>query len=228
MGWSWCRGVLVLLVLSATGCDDAEPAGRLEVATLVTVEPASGGGTVASAPGDDATASTLPPTTPTDTAPVTTAVSNGDARVDAKVVATWGGEGSSWLLVDLGEGEAIEGSARVVVEFDEPDVECAGGRWPVFILRPSEAVTFELVAGGAAAGPAEVSDLRWSVPVVVAGRDLRIACPSRDELAATIAGQRAVWTAAAVRDYEFTLHGRCSTSRLATIGCRWSTGNRAR
>jgi hypothetical protein len=57
----------------------------------------------------------------------------------------------------------------------------------------------------AASGPPDVQDLKWAVPVAVTGRDVRILCPSRDELTATIAAQRAKWTAAEVHDYEFTL-----------------------
>ena len=109
------------------------------------------------------------------------------------------------MLVDLAEGEAIEGWTRVVVELDELDVDCAGSRGPLFIVSAQEKVSFELVPDAEAAGPADVRDLRWSVPVAVAGRDLRIVCPTRDELTATIEAERAKWTAAGVRSYEFTL-----------------------
>jgi Family of unknown function (DUF6174) len=141
-----------------------------------------------------------------DTAQETTVAPNGDVRVGAVIVATWGGELSSWLLVDLADGETIEGWTRVVVELDEPKVDCAGTRWPVFTLRSLEEVTFELVPDMAATGPPDVQDLQWAVAVAVAGRDLRILCPSRDQHAATIQAQRAKWTAAEVHDYEFTLH----------------------
>jgi Family of unknown function (DUF6174) len=195
----------MLWLLLMVGCADAQPAGGPEANTIAPVGSAEGGGPVMSDPGTGVVTSGSSSETSAGS-DATTVGSSVGARVHATVVATWGGDASSWLLVDLAEGEAIEGSTRVVVELDEPDLDCAGSGWPLFVLHDAEQVSFELVPGAVAVGPGDVQDLRWSVTVVVAGRDLRMVCPSRGELAATIETQRARWTAAGVDSYEFTLH----------------------
>jgi hypothetical protein len=97
------RRTLVLWLLFAVACDHGQPAG----------------GPVSAISATNANLATPPSSTTTaDTAEGTTVAPNGDARVHATVVATWGGEHSSWLLVDLADGETIEGSTRVVVELD--------------------------------------------------------------------------------------------------------------
>jgi hypothetical protein len=194
---SRCR-ILVLALLLAMACE-AKPA-----ATPEATEPAP----AASARGVETTASVSAAvtTSPGTLEAPTTLPADRATPHQATVVAVWGQEDAAWLLVDLAEGEPIAGSRRVVVALDEPDVDCAGRRAPVIMLRAPEQVTFELLSGVAAEGPPDMHDLRWEVPVAVAGRDVRIVCPSRAELTATIAAQRAKWAAAGARDYEFTLH----------------------
>jgi hypothetical protein len=194
---------LALVVCFAAACDNAEPGGGNGAAASESFDPA-GSGAATSAPPPEMTAATSPEAT-TNTAPSTAPPPSDAGLVHATVVATWAREDSSWLLVDLAAGQTIEGSTRVVVELDDPQVDCGGQRSPVFILSSAEEVSFQLVPSAVAERPADIRDLRWAVPVTVAGRDVRIECPSPDELTATIAAQRAKWSAAGVSDYEFTL-----------------------
>jgi Family of unknown function (DUF6174) len=202
LGWRVC---LVLVMCFAAACNDAEPGDGNGAAASDASDPAGRGTAGSAAPPHMTTPTSPEATTTTTTAPATTTPSSDAGLVNATVVATWMREDSSWLLVDLAAGETIEGSTRVVVELDDPEVACAGQRSPVFILSSAEDVSFQLVPDAVAGRPADIQDLRWAVPVTVAGRDVRIECPSREELTATIAAQRAKWTAAGVGDYEFTL-----------------------
>ncbi len=203
-----CPRWLALCLLVGAACGGGSSADEPTVDTFAPTQPAPSSESVVQEPADGAV--TVPPssesTVPAEQAATVPAGDDDDARVRATLVATWGAEDSVWLLVDLAGDDAVEGWTRVVVELDEPDVDCAGRRWPVFVVSGPEQVSFELVPGEVAARPAEGQDLRWSVPVAVRGRDLQIVCPTRDELVSTIAAQRAKWDAAGVRTYEFTLH----------------------
>jgi hypothetical protein len=84
-----------------------------------------------------------------------------------------------WLLVDASAGIVVDGSSRLAVQVPIDEVRCGPELRPVETLESlaGGAVSFELVAIGAAAPPAQSP--MWSSGPTVTARDLRIpTCPA--------------------------------------------------
>ncbi len=135
--------------------------------------------------------------------------SSADDRIEAVVVESFPAPDrpSSWLLVDITDGTTIEGVSRLAVEVPYSETVCGAEGRPVALhfFSAGEEVSFERVETNATLS--FLPDAAWASAPVVGARQLRIACPpGSDEAADTVADQRAMWEAADIDSYEYTMH----------------------
>jgi hypothetical protein len=122
-----------------------------------------------------------------------------------------------WLLIDVTDGTTIAGASQLAVEAPLSEIGC--GEEGRLIVIPhfvrGQVVSFEPVETDASPPPF-LDSTAWQSAVRVGARELRVPCSAdSDEVAATLAAQRAKWDAAAIESYQYTMSW---TVFLATAG----------
>jgi hypothetical protein len=138
--------------------------------------------------------------------------SSDDGRIEGVVVDSMPFRDSLswWLLVDVADGAAIDGSSRLAVEAETLLWDCRGKIWDLYPgqIEPDTRLSFEPDDTDTRLPVPAISEA-WESAVAVGGGELRVTCPpGSDELTATLAEQRAKWEAAGIDTYEFTLSWR--------------------